>query len=286
MELETMLTTRKIHFSYGKFQAIEGVDLSIPKGKIYGFLGKNGAGKTTLIRILTGIFQAKSGEIEFLGKKIKKIDTSEKQEIGYVPQEQTFYPWMTGAQLGKFVGGMYSKWDSQEFYRLLHIFDIPEDRKTSALSGGMKAKLALALALAHSPSLLILDEPSAGLDPVARREFLDIISLQAKRHEKTIFFSSHLVNEVEEVADYIGILSHGRLRFEGEIQHLQQSVRRGFSSFDLPKSFQLLREEQDGARIYYGKPREWQEFGLQNRVEELSLEEIFLAFATEEVSQL
>src|SRR5579872_3364351 len=224
-ERAVVLRTHGLKRSFGNVCAVEGLDLIVRAGEIYGFLGINGAGKTTTIRMLMGIIKPDSGMIELLGQLTRRTTIRQKQSIGYVSQEQTFYPWMTCNELGRFVGGLYPSWDRAEFGRLLKVLDLPPDRKTSQLSGGMRVKLALALALAPRPALLILDEPTSGLDPVARREFLEIIQRQSHDHGRTTFFSSHLVGEVERVADRVGIIHKGKMRYEGDLQSLRDSIR-------------------------------------------------------------
>lgn len=220
-----VLQTEELCLSYGRQRVVDELGLSVRAGEIYGFLGRNGAGKTSTIRMLMGVIRPDAGSIRLLDFHGRRIGTAQKRRIGYVSQEQHFYPWMTGRALGRFVGGFYPTWDHAEFARLLAWLDLPPDRKVAHLSGGMKVKLALALALAHRPPLLILDEPTAGLDPVARREFLEIIQRQAREQQRTTFFSSHLIDEVERVADRVGILHHGRLQYEGDIATLRASVR-------------------------------------------------------------
>jgi len=211
--------------AFGRVQAVEGLEITVRAGEIYGFLGVNGAGKTTTIRMLMGIIKPDAGSIELMGQTTRRTTIPQKQSIGYVSQEQTFYPWMTCRGLGRFVGGLYPTWDAAEFERLLSVLELPPERKASQLSGGMRVKLALALALAPRPALLILDEPTSGLDPVARREFLEIIQRQARDHRRTTFFSSHLIDEVERVADRVGIIHRGRMRYEGDLVALRASVR-------------------------------------------------------------
>ena len=221
-----VLRTVGLRKAFGRTTALDGLNLEVREGEIYGFLGRNGAGKTTTIRALMGILQPDAGEVVLLGRAMARVDTETKRHIGYVSQEPHFYPWMTGAQLGRFVGGFYPTWDHAEFRRLMGALQLPLDRRFSHLSGGMQMKLALALALAHRPALLILDEPTAGLDPVARREFLDILAGQARQRGRTTLFSSHLIEEVDRVADRIGIIEAGRMRYEGSLAELKATVRR------------------------------------------------------------
>jgi len=222
----TLLKTEDLSLSYGRVPAVDRLNVTVREGEIYGFLGRNGAGKTSTIRMLMGLIRPDAGKIELLEFRGRRIGTKQKQRIGYVSQEQHFYPWMSCQGLGRFVSGFYPTWDSAEFSRLLQVLDLPPHRKAGHLSGGMRVKLALALALAHRPPILILDEPTSGLDPVSRREFLEIIRLQARRNNRTTFFSSHLIDEVERVADRVGMIDKGHLCYEGDIATLHAAVRR------------------------------------------------------------
>ncbi len=282
---KAILRVRDLRRSYGNFVAVDGLNLQVNEGEIYGFLGVNGAGKTTTIRMLMGIITPESGTIELMGETTRRTTLKQKQKIGYVSQEQVFYPWMTGQMLGKFVGGLYPKWDKQEFERLLKVLEVPADRKTSQLSGGMRVKLALALALAPRPSLLILDEPTAGMDPVARREFLDIIEHQAREYGRTTFFSTHLLNEVERAADKVGIIHQGKQRFEGDLKLLQNRVQRikVRAGVTLPAGFNVWRVEEkpgdvEGAlfeMVVDAPPELWATTTVAR--ENLSLDDIFIA---------
>ena len=221
-----VLSATGLRRRFGKVTAVDGLDLTVRAGEVYGFLGVNGAGKTTTIRMLMGIIARDAGALELFGEPTERTTLEQKRRIGYVSQEQNFYPWMTCAGLGKFVGGFYPTWDAEEFARLLRIFLLPPERKASELSGGMRLKLALALALAHRPELLIFDEPTAGLDPVARREFLDLVQAHGREAGRAMLFSSHLIDEVQRLAGRVGILHAGRMRYEGSLSDLLASVRR------------------------------------------------------------
>lgn len=267
-------------------EAVAGIDLEVPRGEVYGFLGRNGAGKTTTLRMLMGILAPDRGTIELLGQRSNRIGPKQKQAIGYVSQEQFFYPWMTAQELGRFVSGFFPKWDAAEFARLLRLLDIPQRRKSSELSGGTRTKLALALALAHHPELLLLDEPTTGLDPVARREFLEMLLHEVRHRGQTVFFSSHLVGEVELVASRVGILQRGKLHYQGRVPELLAAVRRvTVPEGPLPAGVTVIREElREGVRTavvradaaWWADPSNPLGPGAA-----LSLEEIFLAFARE-----
>ena len=146
--------------------------------------------------------------------------------IGYVAQEQNFYGWMTAETIGRFVSAFYPRWEDAEFRRLLGVLEIPRAQKLRTFSQGNSTKLALALALAHRPPLLVLDEPTAGMDAVTRREFMEIVRDQAERARRTTLFSSHLIDEVEVAADRIGIIEDGRMLYEGSKDALRASVHR------------------------------------------------------------
>ena len=279
---------------FGRMTAVDGVQMTVREGEIYGFLGVNGAGKTTTIRMLMGIIAPDTGTIAMLGETSSRTTLRQKRRIGYVSQEQTFYPWMTCRALGRFVGSFYPTWDAQEFDRLLRVLELPPDRKASQLSGGMRAKLALSLALASRPALLILDEPTAGLDPVARREFLDLITAQARNHGRTTLFSSHLIDEVERAADQVGIIHAGRMRYEGPLIQLRDEVRRvrlaEAGDGTPPPGFELWRDETiAGTRtlVLRATAATWAAAAWPGaELERMTLEDIFIACVGASVARL
>ena len=263
---------------YGRVRALDGLSLAVAPGEIYGFLGRNGAGKTTTLRVLMGIVGPDGGTIELFGKPMKRVSVATKRAIGYVSQEQNFYPWMTAMQLGRFVGAFYPTWDYSEYARLLHVLDVPPEQRSATLSGGTRTKLGLALALAPRPALLLLDEPTAGLDPVARREFNDMAADSASELGTTVFLSSHLVDDVEDIAMRVGILQAGRMSIEGRVDELRERVRRIRTDAPLepPPGFVRVR-----ADVWQADPIAWNAAAWPEgtTTETLPLEEIFLAFA-------
>ena len=269
---------RDLHVRYGRVSALDGLSLAVTSGEIYGFLGRNGAGKTTTLRVLMGIVSADSGTVELFGSPMTRVSVATKRSIGYVSQEQNFYPWMTPLQLGRFVAAFYPTWDDIEYERLLRVLDVPPSRRSGILSAGTRTKLALALALAPRPPLLLLDEPTAGLDPVARREFNDMVVSMAAERGTTVFLSSHLVDEVEDIATRVGIVQVGRMMIEGRVDELRDRVRRVRSGapLELPLGFTRVR-----ADVWQADPGLWStaSWPADTSVESLPLEEIFLAFA-------
>lgn len=248
---------------YGAVEALRGLDLDVRPGQVYGFLGRNGAGKSTALRIIMGITLPTAGDVQIFGRQLRGEDPGVRRRIGYVAQEQAFYGWMTPLALGQFVSGFYPTWQDAEYRRLLGLLEIPADRRIQTFSGGTHAKLALAVALAHQPELLVLDEPTAGMDAVARREFLELVRLQAERTGRTTLFSSHLIDEVELAADTVGIIDGGRLLWQGPAGTLQAQFRRlardpfdpaaaapplaGADGLPLP-GLQVLEDRQEGSR--------------------------------------
>jgi len=268
---------------FGKLQALDGLSLEVRQGEVYGFLGRNGAGKTTTLKLLMGILHADSGDIELFGERVKKVTVPLKRRIGYVSQEQNFYPWMTALQLGKFVSGFYPTWDEPEFKRLLALLDVPLERRASELSGGTRSKLGLALAFAPHPSLVLLDEPTAGLDPVARAEFNELLVRVVRERGTTAFFSSHIVDEVQQVAHRVGIIQAGKMRFEGEIALLLSTLRRLTGPFELPQSFTVVRGDIVQADAALWEQMQWPEGVVAATVD---LEDAFLAFARTDAVRL
>lgn len=219
-----ILSLQDVRKSFGSLQVLDGLTLAVHPGEVFGFLGRNGAGKSTAIRILMGIMRSDGGQIDVFGRPLHSDVIGIRQRIGYVAQEQNMYPWMTPRVLSRFVRGFYPRWDERRFQQLMRDFDLPPKRRIGTFSGGMKAKLALTVALSTRPELLILDEPTAGMDPVARREFLDLVRDQAIQDGATTFFSTHLIDEIEAVADRIGIVESGRTIYDGELDPLRNSI--------------------------------------------------------------
>jgi ABC-2 type transport system ATP-binding protein len=219
-----VLELRDLHKTYGNVPALKGLELRLDRGQVYGFLGRNGAGKSTTLRIVMGITRPERGSVCLFGSAVKAGDVGARQRIGYVAQEQHFYDWMTPTLLGAFVGAFYPTWDPARYDALVRRFELPP-RKIRTFSGGMKVKQALALALAHRPELLVLDEPTAGLDAVVRREFVEILRELTAEGDHTTLFSSHLIDEVELVASRVGVVEQGVMRYEGSLPDLAARVR-------------------------------------------------------------
>ena len=210
---------------FGSLVAVNNLDLSIPTGSVYGFLGRNGAGKTTTIRVLLGLAMPTSGSVSVLGMNPKKDGRSIKAQVGYVAESQSMYGWMKVKEIIKFTAGFYKNWDTSIASNFCERFELNPSARIKNLSKGQQMRLALTLALAPRPRLLILDDPTMGLDPITRKEFLNDIVLAIQEEGRTVFFSTHILSELERVADSIAIIDRGKLKVAGEIDTLKTSVR-------------------------------------------------------------
>ena len=210
---------------YGKQVACNGIDLCISSGRTFGLLGPNGAGKSTLIRMLMGLTESDAGRASILGcEDLRSSDL--RQRVGYVPELHFMYRWMTIREILEFVSPLYVHWDAGLAKDLVDKFELPMRKRISSLSKGMTAKLGLLLALAHHPDLLILDEPTSGLDPIVREDFLESVLQNHTSSNRTVLFSSHHVDDVERVADEVGIMVHGRLVVYGSPDELRARIKR------------------------------------------------------------
>jgi ABC-2 type transport system ATP-binding protein len=220
--IETQTLTRR----FGKTNAVDGLTLAVPEGSIYAFLGPNGAGKTTTIKMLLNIMEPTSGSATILGSDSKRIGPREFRKIGYVSENQKLPEWMTVRELIDYCRPMYPDWDEAFCGKLQKEFDLPPERKLRNLSRGMKMKAALLVSLAYRPSLLILDEPFTGLDPLVRDEFIRGILELSEEGNWTVFISSHDIEEVERLADWVGVINDGSLMLSESAAELQGRFRR------------------------------------------------------------
>ncbi|MCI9044067.1 MAG: ABC transporter ATP-binding protein [Peptococcaceae bacterium] len=194
--------------------SLQDATLQLPKGSILGLVGENGAGKTTLIKLIMNVIERNAGKIYVLGQDNQQPDfTQLKQEIGVVLDEAYFPAVLTAKHVNQIMRRTYNKWDETYFIELMERFALPQNKKFSTYSRGMKMKLAIAVAIAHHPSLLILDEPTSGLDPMVREEILDIFNDFTRDEANSILFSSHIVSDLEKICDYVAFLHQGKLQF-------------------------------------------------------------------------
>jgi len=229
-----VIQTAALRKQYDGVEALRGVNLDVPKGSIYGFLGRNGAGKTTTIKVLLGMARATAGEARVFGLPAgaEHASVEIRRRTGFVSDDKELYNYLTVRETIRFTAGFFPRWrkDLEDHY--LRAFELPPDRKVKALSRGMRTKLALLLALCRGAELLILDEPTSGLDPAMTEEVLQALVSHVGREEMTVFFSSHQIAEVDQIADRIAIIDHGRVAVTGALDDLRERYCRIQLVFD------------------------------------------------------
>lgn len=210
---------------YGTREIVRDLSLKVPNGSIYGFLGRNGTGKTTTIRILLGFEDATRGRTSVFGEDSRNLSPETRGRIGYLPEGHHVYGWMTVKECGRFQASYFPNWNQDIFEAVITHFRLTSKMKAGHLSRGQRAGLCLAMTLAPEPELLILDDPALGLDPVARRSLLQSMLYVTRQPNRTILFSSHLLSDVERVADRIAVLDGGVLRADCTVELFRERLR-------------------------------------------------------------
>ncbi len=220
------IVTHRLTKFYGGKRVVNALDLKVPRGCVYGFLGRNGAGKSTTIKMLLGLVHPDSGRAELLGEDSQSLRPETRARIAYLAENHPLYRWMSIGEAVRFFRPFYPTWNQTEVEQILDHFELPMKKKIRHLSNGQRAQVALALAVAPDPELFILDDPTLGLDTVVRRDFLESLIQIIHRKGRTILFSSHILNDVERVADRIGILSGGVLRADCPLDTFKEAVKK------------------------------------------------------------
>lgn len=262
--------------------SIKDLSLNIKKGYITGLIGPNGSGKTTTIRLIMDFLRTDKGSIEIFGEKLKENEQMIKERIGFVCPENSYYNHLSVKKTAQLVSSFYKSWDDSLFSHYINVFELSEKTKVRDLSTGMKMKLSLSIALSHDADLIILDEPTAGLDPIVRSEVLDILYDIMQSEEKTVLLSTHIITDLEKIADYIVMLNKGQLVFTQSVEALleQYKMIKGPAELldpELKKLFIYVRESKTG---FYGLTEEHKAFnelfGNKIIVEPASIEEIMV----------
>jgi ABC-2 type transport system ATP-binding protein len=227
--MQPAIKIKNLSKRFGNFTAVEGLDLEVPEGSIFGFLGANGAGKTTTLRMIAGLARPTSGRIE-VGGIASTEGPRYRRQIGYLCQEPEFYAWMTGREVLRYAAGFYGAGSGggteAETERLLALVGLEDaaGRRCSEYSGGMRQRLGIAAALIGQPRVLLLDEPATGLDPLGRRDMLAL--MESLRESTTIFYSTHILDDVQRVSDRVAVIDHGRLLVSNRTEELLASQGR------------------------------------------------------------
>ena len=212
--------------TYGKSFALNKLNLNVPEGSVYGLLGQNGAGKTTAIRICMSLLKITDGTAKVLDTNPWNMPVSIKQQIGYTSDSMQIIPWLKVSDILNYNGSFYQNWDKNYVKQWVEKLELPLDKRVFHLSRGNRQKLGLIMAIGHRPKLLILDEPAGGLDPIARKDFLESIIELIHESGTTILISSHSLDDLERISDHIGIIENGRMKLETNLENLKKTTKR------------------------------------------------------------
>lgn len=284
------IETKGLGKRFAKKWAVRDLDLRVSKGSVIGLLGPNGVGKTTTIQMLMGLLPPTAGKISVLGIDPMKNEVRVKRRVGYVSEVHGFYEWMRVNELIGLVAPYHRDWNWDTCRNLMEEFRLDGDAQVKTLSKGMRAKLALLLALSFDPEMLILDEPTGGLDPAARRSFIETILARYQESGKTILVASHLMNEFAGLLDHVAFLRDGKLHLESSMEDLHRKVKRARLVFEdeVPSAFSVnggLVVKKSGRELLVTfeefdperTPAELARTGAINvTIEEMTLEDIFV----------
>ena len=274
---------------FGSREAVSDLSIEVPRGSVFGFLGQNGAGKSTTIKTLLNLYQPTRGRLSVLGLDSVRQSVELRRRVGYLPEEPACYRWMTVEEAVRFNAAFYPTWDAGLAEVLLRKLELPRGRRLRELSRGMQAKVGLVLALAPRPEVLVLDDPTSGLDAVVRREFLEAMIGSVQAEGGTVFFSTHLLHEMERVADEVAILHRGRLLMRDSLERLKSATKklrvvypeRVPERIELPGLLRVVRDTHQALvsveGYHAGIDDELRRSGAESvEVLDLSLEEIFV----------
>ena len=287
---EQVIEVKQLEKSFSDTRVLKNLNLSISTGQVYGLIGKNAAGKTTLLRIIMGLLHQDQGEATILGKSQWQAPLEHRARISYVSQSQQLHTWMTTNELGKFVSHFYPNWDNNTFQELATQWEIPLDKTIAYLSGGQQRRVAILIAFSSKSEVIILDEPAAGLDPIARRELIDaIVDIVSENSKTTILFSTHIISDLERVATHVGILHNGTMVADSSLDDLKTSSKRlqvifddnvSSENFKIPGAIKVVQDGQVINAIARMNDSQLEDFmktpGVRINTFPLSLEEFFI----------
>jgi len=239
---------------FGRRTALDSVSLTVARGVVHGLVGANGAGKTTLIRHTLGLLRAESGSVRVFGLDPVAEPVAVLSRVGYLSDQNDLPGWMRVEELLRYSRAFYPAWDDDNAEELRRRFDLDAAARVASLSRGQRARAGLLVALAHRPELLVLDEPSSGLDPIARREILDAVLRAVADEGRTVLFSSHLLDEVEQVADHVTVITRGRIVLSGPLEEIRDSHHAVEIRFPVPRD---EPPPSPGVLRWEGRGRDW-----------------------------
>lgn len=222
---EAVINIENLSRSFGSKTVLNGLSLTVPRGAVFGLVGENGAGKSTLIKHILGLWRAETGSVRVFGDDPVADPVAVLNHVGYLSEEPDLPGWMTIDELMRYTEAFYPKWDTDYAEELLTQFALDRNARIKTLSKGQLAKTGLLIAQAHRPDLLLLDEPSSGLDPIVRADILTEVIRTVAHEGRTVFFSSHFLDEIERVSDHIAFLHQGRLVLCGPIDEIREQHR-------------------------------------------------------------
>jgi ABC-2 type transport system ATP-binding protein len=277
--MENVVELQHIHKSFKGFE-IKDFSINVKKGFVTGFIGGNGAGKSTTIKLIMNLLKQDSGTVSVFGMDYKKHEKEIKERIGFVYDENIFYENLTLKDMKRIIKPAYKNWDDNAFQRYVNEFELPLNKSMKTFSKGMKMKASLAIALAHHAELIIMDEPTAGLDPIFRRELLNILHELMQVEDRTIFFSTHITTDLDRIADYITFVHNGEHIFTKEFYKIEEEYAIVKGTLDLldretEQEFISIRKTKTGFEaLTADKNRVINIFGDTVIVEKPTLEDI------------
>ncbi len=252
--LNTVIEIENLSRSYRRKDALKNVTLCVPEGCVFGLVGENGAGKTTLIKHVLGALKPQQGSVRVFGKDPVGDPVGVLAEVGYLSEDREMPTWMRIRELLRYIRAFYPKWDAEYAEDLREVFRLDPAAKVKHLSRGERALAGLLIALAHRPKLLVLDEPSSGLDPLVRRDILGAIIRTVAEEGRTVLFSSHLLDEVERVADHLAMITDGEVVLSDRLDVIKETHHRLLVRFE---TAQTRAPALDGALSVQGAMHEW-----------------------------
>ena len=286
---EPAVQASRLRKSFGPRDVLHDLSFEVRPGEVIGVLGKNGAGKTTLLELMLGYSTPSSGEVRIFGAESQRMPGDVKRRVGFVPQQDELLYQLTVAEQLRVIASFYPKWDHELISRLCGAWGVDPQARIKSMSVGERQKLSIMLAFGHRPDLLILDEPVASLDPLARRQVLEHLVELSAEGQRAVVFSSHIVSDIERLASRIWILKEGRLFWEGDLESLKESVSRlhirfggaTVPNFEIPGVINQRAQAQSVTAVV----RDWtpaiqqsfeERYSVTVEQESLGLEEIFL----------